>query len=325
MERLEQAEWLEARRRSIGGSELASIMGHSRWGSPLKVYYDKLGLVPDEPSTLRLEFGLWAEEFIAFRTIKRLKELDGDSKYEVYRTPKGMMNTLRSHSAHPDKLVFEVYDKQLLVRHMDFLECHATIDGVLENITTGAAWIFEAKTSGTWMQKEWHEGTPQYYKSQCFHNAAVCGMNGAMLAVMMGAGEGFEMEFIPAPERPLDNLEFAAAWFQRHIIDQEAPDALPQDSDVLKKVFPDGGGPRLDAPNQLDAEANAKLTAADENYEGAHEAEKDAKQHKEGIKNIIKQAMGESDEILLMNGTIWTNKKTTRGYRSLKRKPLKKS
>ena len=43
-EEMSYAEWLEARRKGIGGSDAGPIMGLSDYGSPLTVYIDKKGL-----------------------------------------------------------------------------------------------------------------------------------------------------------------------------------------------------------------------------------------------------------------------------------------
>ena len=45
-----RAEWLEARRNGIGGSDAAAIAGLNRWRSPVAVWLDKTGqIVPEEP------------------------------------------------------------------------------------------------------------------------------------------------------------------------------------------------------------------------------------------------------------------------------------
>lgn len=43
--------WLGERRRGIGGSDVAGILGLSRWSSPYQVWLDKTGRAPDEDDT----------------------------------------------------------------------------------------------------------------------------------------------------------------------------------------------------------------------------------------------------------------------------------
>ncbi|HQE50274.1 MAG TPA: YqaJ viral recombinase family protein, partial [Fervidobacterium sp.] len=38
-----QEEWLQFRKRGIGGSDISAILGLNPWKSPLALYYDKVG------------------------------------------------------------------------------------------------------------------------------------------------------------------------------------------------------------------------------------------------------------------------------------------
>lgn len=41
LEGLTRADWLKLRRRGIGGSDVAAILGLSKWRTPLEVWQDK--------------------------------------------------------------------------------------------------------------------------------------------------------------------------------------------------------------------------------------------------------------------------------------------
>lgn len=56
--------WLEERRKGIGSSDIAAICGLSPWGSPLEVYLDKVGLLPEREEE-HLTWGLRLEDVIA--------------------------------------------------------------------------------------------------------------------------------------------------------------------------------------------------------------------------------------------------------------------
>ncbi len=47
---LSEEEWLEFRRRGIGGSDAAAVMGISPFRTARDLYYDKLGIPPAEDS-----------------------------------------------------------------------------------------------------------------------------------------------------------------------------------------------------------------------------------------------------------------------------------
>lgn len=62
---IDRGEWLEARRKGIGGSDAAAILGLSRYRTAIDVYEDKLGLVPERPQTAAMQWGLRLEDAIA--------------------------------------------------------------------------------------------------------------------------------------------------------------------------------------------------------------------------------------------------------------------
>ena len=44
---MSRGQWLQARRRGIGGSDAPALMGASPWATPLSVYADKMGFLPE--------------------------------------------------------------------------------------------------------------------------------------------------------------------------------------------------------------------------------------------------------------------------------------
>lgn len=52
---LPEAEWLELRRRGIGGSDIAALLGMNRYTSPYELYLDKRGELPAIPQAAALE------------------------------------------------------------------------------------------------------------------------------------------------------------------------------------------------------------------------------------------------------------------------------
>ena len=60
-------EWLELRRNSIGGSDAASCCGASPWKSPLALFCDKMGMIPDKETNESMRRGTYLEEYVAQR------------------------------------------------------------------------------------------------------------------------------------------------------------------------------------------------------------------------------------------------------------------
>ncbi len=60
-------EWLAERRKGIGGSDAAAILGMNRGRSPLAVYMDKVGFAPEIPDNEAIRQGRDLEQYVAER------------------------------------------------------------------------------------------------------------------------------------------------------------------------------------------------------------------------------------------------------------------
>ena len=81
-------EWLEMRRHTIGGSDAAGIIGLSKWSSPMSVWADKTGRLPDKPDTEAMRLGRDLEGYVARRwmeaTGKKVRRLNAMLYNELY-------------------------------------------------------------------------------------------------------------------------------------------------------------------------------------------------------------------------------------------------
>lgn len=64
---ISREEWLELRRNSIGGSDSAAACGMSPWKSPLELYCEKMGMIPDKETNESMRRGTYLEEYVAQR------------------------------------------------------------------------------------------------------------------------------------------------------------------------------------------------------------------------------------------------------------------
>ena len=71
--KMSREEWLEERRKSIGGSDAAAVIGMSRFASPYTVWMDKTGRLPEKEDTEAMRIGRDLEEYVA----KRFEEASG--------------------------------------------------------------------------------------------------------------------------------------------------------------------------------------------------------------------------------------------------------
>lgn len=90
---MSREEWLDRRRKSIGGSDAAGIVGLSKWASPFSVWADKTGRAPEKEDTEAMRQGRDLEDYVA-----RWMEETGK---RVYRLPAMLYNPLYPF-AHAD-------------------------------------------------------------------------------------------------------------------------------------------------------------------------------------------------------------------------------
>lgn len=133
-----ESQWHEERRKGIGGSEAAAVIGLSPWCSNVELWRRKTGREqpPDISNNDAVKYGHDAEPLI-----RQLFALDYADKYTVEYG--GAFDMVR-HPEHP--FIF------------------ATLDGRLTEISTGRKGVLEIKTTNIVrsMQKEkwWKDGEP---------------------------------------------------------------------------------------------------------------------------------------------------------------------
>lgn len=162
-ENLSREEWLSWRRKGIGGSDVAGIMGISPFRTARDVYYDKLGIatVEDElENWVALEVGHLLEDLVARIFHKK-------SGLEIYQIKK-----MFGHPVYP----FMLADVDYFVRMPD-----------------GTTAILEIKTTnynatGNWWQ-DGREVVPVYYEVQGRHYMAVMDVDRVFFCCLYGNTE----------------------------------------------------------------------------------------------------------------------------------------
>lgn len=81
---IDRSEWLRWRRERIGASDVGAILGMSDYSSPPVVYLDKLGLLPDEPPSEAMQWGIWHEPTILAQFEARTGLFVRDQQAAVY-------------------------------------------------------------------------------------------------------------------------------------------------------------------------------------------------------------------------------------------------
>lgn len=191
-------EWLEARRTGVGGSDIAAILGLSKWKTPLQVYQEKRGELVAQPENEAMRWGHYLEPVV--------------------------------RQAYADETGFDVRLPTELIRHKRHPFLIANIDGF-----TDEPRLFEAKTSRS--ADGWGEpGTdqiPQPYLLQVQHYLTVTGFQLADVAALIG-GSDFRIYEVRADAELQGMLVDACAEFWKAVEAGEPPEPVSY-ADVIAR------------------------------------------------------------------------------------------
>lgn len=213
----QRAEWLEWRRAGCGGSDVAAICGLSTYGSPTSVYYDKVGLSPEQPESEAMTWGRLLEAPIA-----------------------------AEFGARTD---LHVVCPQILVSDDTSPWRRATLDGLV--VESPAEWeadqvpprelvlgTIQIKTTRD-PAAAWAEDLPDRVYLQCQWELGIATLEHCWLAVLHGGQrlEIYEVEFNDLVFKRLCGI-VDRFWLEHVELEQPPPeDSNPATTQVLKDVF----------------------------------------------------------------------------------------
>ena len=271
-----QEEWLEARQTGLGGSDVTSALGMSRYRSPYEVWRERCDenyvvdtAVPSEAAALGHALEPWLVEQAA-------QVLD----VRVHQTP----DRSYGHVEHtwrrcsPDAV---------------------TVDGrLVECKTAGIA-------AGFGTPPGWGPGElPLAYELQVRWSMHVMDARAAEVIALV-ANKGLIRRTV---QRDLvleaELVHQVSQWWKTHVEGKTKPAMGAEDNDLLKQLFPTPTKKTIDL-------SGTDADVAWERYLAAREREKDAKKDKEHYGARLKQLLGEYEKAQLDGMTIatWAGKK----------------
>ena len=199
-------EWRKLRKKSIGGSDSATVVGLNNFSSRFKLYADKKSLIPDKEDTEAMRIGRDFEGYVACRfteaTGKKVKK-----------------------------------DNHMYL-HDDYDFISANIDRRIVGENAG----LECKTTSFYKKSDFENGKiPLYYYCQCMHYMAVMGFEKMYLAILV-MGKAFYWFEIERNEEEIENLIASEVEFWKdHIESGVMPvaDGSEATGEVLKILYPE--------------------------------------------------------------------------------------
>lgn len=254
---MSRQDWLEYRKRGIGGSDAAAVLGVSRFKGPFAVYVDKTSdmAAMDEPSPV-MEMGVRLEEYVA-------ELFTRESGFKVARR-----NRTYTSREHPCML--------------------ANIDRWVVGDKAG----LECKTTTRYSWHGWDEGEvpPEYYW-QCMHYMAVLGLDHWYLAVLMRDTGGFRWFRMERDDALVAQLIAEEEAFWDRVMRRNPPPAsgLDSETDLINGLYP----AEKVSPDAADLSGIAHMVASRADLDRDI---KERKKTLEALDQQIKLTMGESQE-----------------------------
>lgn len=222
---LSEEAWLAYRRKGIGGSDVAALLGISPWRTARDLYYDKLNIAAvedNEGNWVALEMGHLLEPLVA-------KIFERKTGYKVYQIKK-----MFQHAEYPWML--------------------ADVDYFVE-LPDGTTAILEIKTTNYNARNNWwldgEETVPVYYESQGRHYMAVMDVDRCFFCCLYGNNE--EETIIREIRRDTDyeqEMVYLEQYFWENYVLTKTPPPYTEDGDLVLESLR-----RHTGPADVDADA----------------------------------------------------------------------
>ena len=193
---MERTAFLERRKTGIGGSDVAAVLGVSKWKTPYQLWLDKTSDTVEEKESDILHFGTVLEQVIADEYARR-------NNVKVLRR-----NQMYRHVAHPELI--------------------ANID----RYVVGGK-ILECKTCNAYASSKFGEGgdeVPDEYLLQVQHYMHVTGYHEADLAVLIGGNEYRQFSLTYDADLAHYAADKCVEFWQNYVEKQTPPPAIVQDN-----------------------------------------------------------------------------------------------
>lgn len=210
---------MEDRKSYIGGSDIAAVMGVSRWKTPLQLWAEKTGaVIPEDISDKEyVQLGSELEEFIA-------KKFEQKTLLKVRRAP------IRYTDPHAEHFKAQV-----------------------DRLVTGTDDLLECKNASAYKAKEWEgEEIPIEYILQVSWQLMITGRKTGYIAVLIG-GNSFKWKKIEADQELFGKMRTAAHAFWTLVQTMTPPVVEGGDNGFIVELHPKAGERISEASEDLTA------------------------------------------------------------------------
>lgn len=279
---LSREDWLEYRKKGIGGSDVAAIMGISPFATIRDLFYNKTGVQPviqeeEESNWVAKEVGHRLEDLVA----------------EIFSKKTGL----------------EVFPVRVMFRHPLYPFMLADVDFFVR-MPDGTFAILECKTCNYNAKDKWaDEGIPAHYVLQVRHYLSVMNMQKAFIACLYGNNEN---EFVYRTiERDLieeeDIIDQETYFWQEHVLKNVVPPHNGNSDLVLANIRNYGGFADKSIPeivlSGLESKNLEKYLTLSEEKSQLEKRKKEIEAEQRAISVPFVEQLGQGCKAVLEDGT----------------------
>jgi len=224
--------YLQERRKYIGASDVAGIVGMSPYSSAMKVWFDKVEGSSQSKENIPAELGLFLEPYLRKKFVEKFKK-----NYDI------------------DIATVEL---PYIISHDDFPFFTCTLDDTFIHPDTAQDCIIEYKSTSEYKKKEWEteetEEVPVYYSIQVQWQLFVTGWERAFIGVLIGNSR-FLIREIVRDEELIQSLKNKVLDFKENFIDKKVmpmADGSSYTDDVIKILYGESSGQILEDSKKID-------------------------------------------------------------------------
>ena len=264
-ERLSKEEWLNWRKKGIGGSDVSCLLGINKWKSEIELWLEKTKQTNEPPvENEAMTWGTIMEPVIR----KHFSEVTGKNVVEL----------------------------KAMLQHPEYPFMLADVDGITVDDDGNPA-ILEIKTASEFKHNEWEDDVPTYYQTQIQHYLCVTGIRKAYCAVLIG-GNSFKIYEIDADDEVQSMLIALEKNFWNKVQNMIRPEMDGSDAakDLLDSLYHGGIAQQIVMPDEAIEYVDAYIEACAE--------EDNAKAKKQDASNHLKEIMGDYDKATCLGHSI---------------------
>ncbi|MDZ5711624.1 YqaJ viral recombinase family protein [Jeotgalibacillus haloalkalitolerans] len=247
-------EWLQQRKKGIGGSDVGAILGINKWKSPIQVYFEKIGEYSEEVDNEAVEWGNILESVVAEQFAK--------------------------------KTGYKIRKKNAVLQHPDEPWALANVDRLINAVDERGPGVLEVKTASEYVRNQWEDDEiPSSYLVQLQWYLYVTGYKWGAFAVLIG-GNKFRYKMVDRDDELIEIIRQQVKDFWiNHVQAGVAPefDGSEASEKLLSKMHPDSNGEQINWSAEKDKLIETYLDAKGD----ARKAAENVKHYENQIKSLL--------------------------------------